>query len=97
MAIEQSLSTSIGYLVGTLSRALYFYLTRLQKEPDLAYDRRFWVSLASAMGISLILGLATLISVIPILENSPPILLFLYRFSVGFTVAKVFENRDISP
>jgi len=44
----------IGALLGVIARTLVPYLVRLQKDPDLVFDRKYIVSAVSGLILSLI-------------------------------------------
>jgi len=84
----------IGFLLGPVARTVYDYLWKAKEEPDIIFDRRYWIS----MTISIVIGVIAAMAEAALFLNNMPVgselVIFFSSFCEGFTISHLV-NRPV--
>lgn len=84
----------IGFLLGPIARTLYDFLWAIQGDPDLAFDKRYLVTMIASIGISIIVGLISLPTLYQNMPAGSQAYVFASSLSMGFMLNHII-NRPI--
>lgn len=87
----------IAYLVGTLFRTLYGYLWKMLENPDLSFDKKYWVTMIISMILSIIIAFTTFMGVLEQLPDTDVNRTFVFFtfVSLGYALNDMV-NRPVS-
>ncbi len=77
---------AIAFILGPIGRTAWDYLWKLKENPETQFDRKYIVTLAASLGISLIVGIFYLPSVLGNIPEGSTAYIFFSTFSTGFTL-----------
>lgn len=97
-ALTPEIICLIGFILGPIGRTLYDYGWALMENPDIVFDKRYWITMVGAMVIALFAGLVEapvfLLALPPEIAEWGRPLLFLFGFAQGFMISHVL-NRPL--
>lgn len=77
---------AIAFILGPIGRTAWDYLWKLKENPETQFDRKYIVTLVASLGISLIVGIFYLPSVLGNIPEGSTAYIFFSTFSTGFTL-----------
>lgn len=83
----------LGYVIGAAGRTLYDYLFKIVENPDLAFDRRYLVTMLVSIILSVLTATVTF-STVPIPDTSWNLVVF-FMATMGFTINDLI-NKPLS-
>lgn len=81
----------VGFILGPIARTIYAYLWKIRENPDMTFDKRYWITMVAALGTSFIAGLIELPMVIPNLPEGSVWFVFFSMFAQGFMVNDIIN------
>jgi len=94
LELSNELIAIIGFLAGPLGKTLYDFFWKLAADPDIVFDKKYWITMFASMGIGFF---AALVELAAFLQNIPvgsQAYIFLASFAQGFMVNHVI-NRPV--
>ena len=94
LELSNELIAIIGFLAGPLGKTLYDFFWKLAADPDIAFDKKYWITMLASMGIGFFAALVELAAFLQQIPIGSQAYIFLASFSQGFMLNHVI-NRPV--
>lgn len=82
----------IGFLLGPIGRTLYDYMFKLLENPDLVFDKAYWITMIASMVIGFFTALVQCVIIIAQIPSGSQWFIFLSCFAQGFMLSHLINK-----
>lgn len=92
MELSNTVIALLGFLLGPVARTLYDYLFKVLDDPDIVFDRAYWITMTASMIIGVLFALSSAAAIIATIPEADQWFIFLACFSQGFMLSHLINK-----
>lgn len=92
MELSNTVIALLGFLLGPIARTLYDYLFKVLDDPDIVFDKAYWITMIASMIIGFLFALSSAAAIIANIPEADRWFIFLACFSQGFMLSHLINK-----